>query len=125
VAVTSSEGIVRTPGTCGGKARIAAHRIRVLDVVAWHEHQGMSPDEIVAQIPSLSHLDENVAAALAVALRLRNIDVTTTNDARLAGASDRTQLSFARASGRVIVTQDDDFLRLHASGVDHARIVFA
>jgi predicted nuclease of predicted toxin-antitoxin system len=70
------------------------------------------------------HLDENVAAALAVALRLRNIDVTTTNDARLAGASDHAQLSFATTSARVIVTQDDDLLRLHAEGVNHAGIVF-
>jgi predicted nuclease of predicted toxin-antitoxin system len=70
------------------------------------------------------HLDENVAAALAAALRLRNIDVTTTNDARLAGASDHAQLSFAEAAGRVIVTQDDDFLRLHAAVVGHAGIVF-
>jgi predicted nuclease of predicted toxin-antitoxin system len=70
------------------------------------------------------HLDENVAAALAAALRFRNIDVTTTNDARLTGASDLAQLSFATDSGRVIVTQDDDFLRLHASGADHAGIVF-
>jgi uncharacterized protein (DUF433 family) len=51
-----------TPGVCGGRARIAAHRIRVQDVVLWTE-QGRSPDEIVAEFPQLSLAD--VYAALA------------------------------------------------------------
>jgi uncharacterized protein (DUF433 family) len=63
VAAPTSERIVKTPGTCGGKARIAGHRIRVLDIVAWHEHQGMSPDEIVAQFPSLTLADVHTALA--------------------------------------------------------------
>jgi predicted nuclease of predicted toxin-antitoxin system len=70
------------------------------------------------------HLDENVESAVAIGLRLRNIDVTTTNDAGLAGASDQAQLSFATVSGRVIVTQDGDSPRLHSTGVHHAGIVF-
>ena len=41
---TSNERIVKTPGTCGGRARIAGHRVRVQDIVIWHEHQGMTPD---------------------------------------------------------------------------------
>ncbi|WP_335134149.1 DUF433 domain-containing protein [Nostoc sp.] len=32
---------------CGGKPRIAGHRIRVQDIVIWHEGMGLSPDEIV------------------------------------------------------------------------------
>ena len=51
-----------TPGVCGGKPRIAGHRIRVEDVVVWHERLGMSPDEIVSQYPSISLAD--VYAAL-------------------------------------------------------------
>jgi uncharacterized protein (DUF433 family) len=51
-----------TPGVCGGKARIAGHRIRVQDVAVWHEYQGLSPDEIVAQFPQISLAD--VYAAL-------------------------------------------------------------
>ncbi len=31
----------------------------------------------------------------------------------------------ARNQGRVLFTQDDDFLRLHASGVEHSGIVYA
>jgi uncharacterized protein (DUF433 family) len=33
---------VKTPSAYGGRARIAGHRVRVLDIVAWHEHQGRS-----------------------------------------------------------------------------------
>jgi hypothetical protein len=34
-------------------------------------------------------------------------------------------LERARAEGRVIFIQDDDFLRLHAAGVEHAGIGYA
>ena len=51
-----------TPVVCGGRARIAGHRIRVQDIVLWTE-QGQSPDQIVADFPQLSLAD--VYAALA------------------------------------------------------------
>jgi len=51
-----------TPGTCGGKPRIAGTRIRVQDVVFWTE-EGRSPDEIVGSFPHLTLAD--VYAALA------------------------------------------------------------
>lgn len=38
-----------TPGVCGGKPRIAGHRIRVQDIYEWHELVGMSADEIASQ----------------------------------------------------------------------------
>ena len=60
---TIASHIEITPGTCGGKPRIAGHRIRVQDVVIWHEHMGESADEIVAKFPQLTHAD--VYAALA------------------------------------------------------------
>jgi len=50
-----------TLGTCGGRPRIAGHRIRVQDIVIWTE-QGQSPDPIVADFPQLSLAD--VYAAL-------------------------------------------------------------
>jgi len=37
---------------------------------------------------------------------------------------DEAQLAFATAEGRSIVTHDDDFLSLHASGVRHAGIIY-
>ena len=50
--------------------------------------------------------------------------MTTTAEAGLIGATDEAQLEFAATSGRVLVTQDDDFLRLHARGVAHAGIAY-
>jgi predicted nuclease of predicted toxin-antitoxin system len=45
-------------------------------------------------------------------------------DAELAGADDAAQLAFAASTGRVLVTQDVDFLRLHAQGAPHAGIAY-
>jgi uncharacterized protein (DUF433 family) len=59
----SKEHIVITPGICGGKPRIAGNRIKVQDIVIWHERMGMSPDEIIYQHPSITLSD--VYAALA------------------------------------------------------------
>lgn len=55
--------VVSTPGTCGGKPRIAGHRITVQHLVIDHLRGGLSPDEIVSAYPSLSLSD--VYAALA------------------------------------------------------------
>ncbi len=51
-----------TPGVCGGKPRITGHRIKVQDIVIWHERMGMSPDEIIYHHPTISLAD--VYAAL-------------------------------------------------------------
>lgn len=75
-------------------------------------------------MPVAFHLDEHVPAALAEAVRLRGIDVTTTSDAGLVGAEDRDHLAFAAAAGRVVITQDVDFLKLHAAGEPHAGIAY-
>jgi uncharacterized protein (DUF433 family) len=48
------EHIVSTPDTCGGKPRVAGSRICVKDIVIWHVHQGMSPDQIIAKWPHLT-----------------------------------------------------------------------
>ena len=58
-----TERITKTPGVCGGKACIAGHRVRVMDIVIRHEFLGLSADEIVAQLPSITLGD--VYAALA------------------------------------------------------------
>jgi uncharacterized protein (DUF433 family) len=41
--------IVSTPGTLGGKPRIADRRISVQDVAIWHYHLGLSAEEIAAK----------------------------------------------------------------------------
>lgn len=37
-----------------GKRRIAGSRIRVHDIVVWHERMGISADEIVSRYPQLT-----------------------------------------------------------------------
>jgi uncharacterized protein (DUF433 family) len=46
---TITEHIIITPGVCGGRPRIAGHRITVQNIVLWHERGGMSPDEIASR----------------------------------------------------------------------------
>jgi predicted nuclease of predicted toxin-antitoxin system len=70
------------------------------------------------------HLDENCAKAIATGLRRREIDVTTTSEAGLLGATDKEQAAYALAEGRVIFTQDRDFLRIHAARVPHVGIAY-
>ncbi|MEM9276366.1 MAG: DUF5615 family PIN-like protein [Cyanobacteria bacterium P01_F01_bin.143] len=70
------------------------------------------------------HLDENVSNAIAQGLRRRGIDVTTTPEVGLIGASDEEQLQFALSQGRVIFTQDDDFLKLHQKVFSHPGITY-
>ncbi len=70
------------------------------------------------------HLDENVSIAIARSLRKRGIDVSTTAEQNLIQATDEDQLDFARKEGRVLVTHDSDFLRLHDQGCSHCGIAY-
>jgi hypothetical protein len=54
------------------------------------------------------HLDENVSYNIALGLRQRGLDVTTTPE----------------DNGRVIFTQDTDFLRINQSSITHAGIAY-
>ena len=62
MAVTS-ERITKTPGVCGGKACIAGHSIRVMDIVILHEHLGMSADAVVTAYPTITLSDVHAALA--------------------------------------------------------------
>jgi hypothetical protein len=42
----------------------------------------------------------------------------------LQGATDQEQLAFAHAERRVMITHDDDYLRLHQRSVPHAGIAY-
>ncbi len=70
------------------------------------------------------HLDENCPHALAVGLRRRGIDVTTTPEAGLLEATDEEQNAYASGEGRTIFTQDEDFLAIHSSGFPHPGIAY-
>lgn len=62
-ASVSTEHIEITPGVCGGKPRIAGHRIKVQHVALWHERLRMSPEAIVEEYPQLSLADVHAALA--------------------------------------------------------------
>ena len=74
--------------------------------------------------PVRFYTDEHVARAVVNGLRERGADVVTTPEAGLLGASDEKHLEYASTEVRVLFTQDDDFLKLHASGVEHAGIAY-
>lgn len=69
------------------------------------------------------YADEHVPRAVVEGLRQRGVDILTVSDAGLLGASDNEHLAFALQQGRVLFTQEVDFLRLHSSRVGHAGIV--
>jgi len=50
-------------GASGPKPRISGHRIRVQDVVIWHEKLGLSADEIVHHHPAITLADVHAALA--------------------------------------------------------------
>src|SRR5208337_3931481 len=56
---------------------------------------------------------------------LHRVDVTTTPDAGLLSARDEEHIAYALRTSRVIYTQDEDFLRLSATGVEHRGVTFS
>lgn len=71
------------------------------------------------------YLDEHIDIDVARALRRRNVDVITVQEAGQRAAADEALLQTATQLGRVFVSQDADVLRIAARGVAHAGIVFA
>ena len=61
-----------TPGVCGGKPRIAGHRIRVQDIVIMHDRMGKDPYEIVNDYPSITLADVYAALSLLYGQHRRN-----------------------------------------------------
>jgi uncharacterized protein (DUF433 family) len=55
--------IVKTPGTCGGQARIAGTRIKVKHVYTWVEKEGMTPARVVEEYPQLTRAAVHAALA--------------------------------------------------------------
>ena len=68
--------------------------------------------------------DEHIPYPVIEGLRRSGVDVTTVQQLDLRGALDRVILQTARQQGRVIYTNDTDFLRLHAAGADHSGIIY-
>ena len=70
------------------------------------------------------HLDEHISMLVAKALRQHGFDVTMPSDVDLLSSDDPGHLAFATSENRVMVTHDDDYLRLHDEGAVHSGIVF-
>jgi uncharacterized protein (DUF433 family) len=49
-------------GIRGERPFVAGHRVRVQDIVLWNE-EGLSPDEIVSRVPTISLADVHAALA--------------------------------------------------------------
>lgn len=70
------------------------------------------------------HFDEHVDPAIATALRRVGINVTTTIQVGLRAKSDDAHFQFAQNERRVVVTRDQDFLRVASKVSGHCGIVF-
>jgi uncharacterized protein with PIN domain len=70
------------------------------------------------------YMDEHVAKAVVRGLRLRGVDLKTVAEVELLGASDEKHLEFVQSEGRVIFTQDDDFLKLASQALNHPGIIY-
>lgn len=57
------------------------------------------------------YIDEHIHPGVAKALRQRGIDVLTAQQAGNLNVDDEEHLQFAISEGRVMVTQDEDFLK--------------
>lgn len=72
--------------------------------------------------------DQHVHAGTIAGLRRRGMDVVTTQERALCGVDDEHLLACATAEGRLMLTYDTDFLRIHGqwlrSGKRHAGIAF-
>jgi uncharacterized protein (DUF433 family) len=58
-----TQHIVKSPSVCGGRACIAGHRVRVMDVVGWHEKRGIPVAQVVSMFPGISRADVHAALA--------------------------------------------------------------
>lgn len=71
------------------------------------------------------YFDEDIKAPIAEQLQARGIDVLTAQKAGRAGKKilDPDQLAFATSLGRVIVTEDSNFIPLAYSQLSHAGVI--
>lgn len=76
------------------------------------------------QSPIRYHMDESCDPVIARGLRLRGVDVSTSQEAGLLGAEDAEQLAYAHSRGRALFTHDGDFIGLHRAGKEHSGILY-
>lgn len=69
--------------------------------------------------------DEHLPSVIAAELRRRGIDALTASEAGIRSKPDDEVLAFAHAEARVVVTSDQDFLRLDAKRTRPSGIVYS
>ncbi len=92
--IQQSTHIELCSGVRGERAFIAGHRVRVQDVVLWNE-EGLSPDEIVSRVPSISLADIHAALAYYYDHR-EEVDRQIREDDDYADAAEEAQLPPAK-----------------------------
>ena len=70
------------------------------------------------------YFDESVELAASQQLVISGLDAVSAHSLDLLGTDDESHLQRATSMGRVLCTYDDDFLKLAASGIEHAGIVY-
>lgn len=70
------------------------------------------------------YIDENLTPKIAAQLQSRGIDAVSVRDLGLLGESDDNHLERAKSLGRILVTTDQDFLKMSADNPDHLGIIF-
>ena len=70
------------------------------------------------------YADVHIARAIAEALQREGADFVLACDRGRHNADDEAHLTQAHKEGRVVVTQDEDFLNLHQHGAEHSGIVY-
>jgi len=68
--------------------------------------------------------DENIDLLAVKTLKRLGVDIVSIHDVDMKGYGDEEILSYATESERALITQDSDFLRLHAKNIENAGIVF-
>jgi predicted nuclease of predicted toxin-antitoxin system len=69
------------------------------------------------------YTDEHIHPGIGKALRKHGIDVLTAQQAGMLNVDDKEHLQFSASQGRVIFTQDEDYLDLHWK-VRHSGIAY-
>jgi len=67
------------------------------------------------------YFDTHIAKAVATQLRDKGLDVIRCEDVGMASATDEEHLIYATEQARIMVSQDDDFTKLHYQWVADAR----
>ncbi len=79
-------------------------------------------------MPAKFYADTHIARAVAVQARRRGVDIVRCEEVGMAEAKDSQHLEYATAQGRIMISADEDFPKLHAawlaSGKRHMGIIY-